>query len=71
MRKLEYQLKIIHQIKSLQWIINFLNKQGLKHLAYVIESNVGKNCYTPLTLLMNFLIEALKFAQNKFPIPFT
>lgn len=69
MRKLEYQLKFINQIKSLPWNINFLNKQGLKHLASVIEQNVGKNCYNALTSLMKFFIEVLKFVQ-KGPIPF-
>ena len=70
MRKLEYQLKIIHQIKSLTWTINFLNKQGIKHLAHIFELNVGKNSYTALTSLMSFFIQIIQSVKEKGTLPF-
>lgn len=69
MKKIEYQLKVIHKVKDIKWIINFISKGGLKHLAEIVLVNLGKKNYQTLNLAMSFFIEAIQFTQKN-PLPF-
>lgn len=65
---MEYQLKIIQKVKDGKWIITFLSKGGLKHLAEVVLFNLGKDNYKTLNVLMDFFNQAVQFImKNSYP----
>ena len=45
MTKLEYQLAIIQKVKNLKWVMEFIDKEGPKHLSEIILLNANKNSY--------------------------
>jgi hypothetical protein len=56
MIRLEYQLRMRESMKDVKWIMGFLQKNGLNHLAEIIKRNMQNNDYKALNLLLKFFI---------------